>query len=59
MTNHLNTTGAAGRKPPWFDIGRFLLIVGLVVMFFLLAQSMVRHRFCVGGRVHQNGSIGQ
>jgi len=59
MTDYLNTTGAAGRKPPWFNIVRFLLIVAMVVMFFLLAQSMVRHHFCGGGRDHRNGSIGQ
>ena len=59
MTTHLNTTAPAGRKPPRFGIGTFLFIVALAVIFFLLAQSMVHHRFCGGGRVHPNGSIGQ
>jgi hypothetical protein len=52
-----NTT-ASGRKPPRFGIGSVLLAVVLAVIFFLLAQSMVRHRFHEGGRFHRNGSIG-
>jgi hypothetical protein len=59
MTTDLNATDPAGRKPPSFGIGQFLLIVGLAVILFLLGHSMVRHRFFQGGRVHRNGSIGQ
>jgi hypothetical protein len=59
MTTYLNTTASGGRKPPRFGIGSFLFIVVLAVIFFMLAQSMVRHRFFEGGRVHRNGSIGQ
>jgi hypothetical protein len=55
----LNTTDLAGSKPPSFGIGRFLFVVVLVVMLLLLGQSMVRHRFFGGQRVHRNGSIGQ
>ena len=57
MTTHLNTTAPAGRKPPWFNIVRFLVIVAMVVMFFLLAQSMVHHRFFRGGWVDRNGRL--
>jgi hypothetical protein len=32
------------------------LFVGLLL---LLGLSMVHHRFFQGGRVHQNGSVGQ
>jgi hypothetical protein len=55
----LNTTDPAGSKPPSFGIGQFLLVVVLAVMLLLLGQSMVRHRFLGGQRVHRNGSIGQ
>ena len=58
MTTHLDTTAPERRKSPWFGIGRFLFIVILAVIFFMLAQSMVRHRFFRGGRVQRNGSIG-
>ena len=54
-----NTTSPAGSKPPSFGIGQFLFVVVLVVVLFLLGQSMVRHRFFGGQRVHRNGSIGQ
>jgi hypothetical protein len=55
----LNTTDPAGSKPPSFGIGQFLFVVVLAVMLLLLGQSMVRHRFFGGQRVHRNGSIGQ
>jgi hypothetical protein len=58
MKTYSNTTGPAGPKSPWFGIGRFLFIVALAVIFFLLAQSMVSHRFFRGGRVNRNGSLG-
>jgi hypothetical protein len=59
MTTDLNTTDPAGRTPPSFGIGRLLFAVVLAVLFFLLGQSMVRHRFFEGGRFHRNGSVGQ
>jgi hypothetical protein len=29
------------------------------VLLYLLGRSMVDHRFFRGGRIHENGSIGQ
>jgi hypothetical protein len=55
----MNTPTLDGREPPSFGIGQFLFVVLLVVILFLLGQSMVRHRFFQGGREHRNGSIGQ
>jgi hypothetical protein len=55
----VNATDPAGSKPPSFGIGQFLLVVVLAVVLLLLGQSMVRHRFFGGQRVHRNGSIGQ
>jgi hypothetical protein len=55
----LNTTDPAGSKPPSPGIGQFVFVVVLVVMLLLLGQSMVRHRFFGGQRVHRNGSVGQ
>jgi hypothetical protein len=48
-----------GRNSAWADFGRFLIIVLLAVAMLLLGQSMVHHRFHEGGRVHENGSVGQ
>jgi hypothetical protein len=53
MTTHSNTTAPEGEKPPSFGIGKFLFIVVLAFIFFLLAQSMLRHRFFKGRRVNQ------
>jgi hypothetical protein len=38
---------------------KFMFIVVLTALIFLLAQSMVKHRFFRGGALHPNGSIGQ
>jgi len=59
MAGSIHTTDPKEPEPPSFGIGHFLFIVFLAVIFFLLGQSMVRHRFFQGGRVHRNGSIGQ
>jgi len=53
----LKTTALAGRNSPWFRIGKLLFVAVLAVMLFLLAQSMVRHRFFRGGWVNRNGSL--
>ena len=37
---------------------KFLFVV-LIGLIFLLAQSMVEHRFFQGGVLHPNGSVGQ
>jgi hypothetical protein len=59
MASPSNMPDPAGRKPPSFGIGQFLLVVFLAIIFFLLGQSMLRHRFFQGQRYHRNGSIGQ
>lgn len=42
-----------------YHVGRVVLVGLLFVMFLLLGQSMVQHRFFEGGRYHANGSVGQ
>jgi hypothetical protein len=53
MTPISNTTDPAGRPSPWLGIVKFLLLVILVGLIFLLGQTMVRHRFFRGGWVDQ------
>jgi hypothetical protein len=57
MTTDSNPTAPAGRVPPGFGVGKFLFIVVLAIIFFLLAQSMVRHRFHAGGQFNRNGTL--
>jgi len=52
MTTYSNTPAPEGEKEPSFGIGKFLFVVVLAVVFFLLAQSMVRRRFCEGRRIN-------
>jgi len=56
MTTRSNAKGLAGLKPRWFAIVRLLFIVALVVILFLLGQSMVHHRFFRGGWVNRQGT---
>ena len=57
MATYSNTPAPEGEKPPSFGIGKFLFVIVLAVIFFLLVHSMVHHRFFRGGRVNRNGSI--
>jgi hypothetical protein len=55
MATYSNKT--TGGKSPWSGIAKFLFIVLLVVLFLLLAQSMVHHRFFRGGSANANSSL--
>jgi hypothetical protein len=57
MKTNSNSAGSAGRKPPQFGIGSLVFVVVLVVVFFMLGQSMVRHRFFRGGWMTRNGVL--
>jgi hypothetical protein len=58
MTIEPNETPGEGRRPLMPRIGTFIWIVVLVVILFLLAHTMVRHRFHRGGRANPNDTIG-
>jgi hypothetical protein len=45
------------RNPPSFGIGKFLFAILLAVIFLLLVQSMVHHRFFKGGHDHRLGYL--
>jgi hypothetical protein len=51
MKNDSSTPAPEGEKAPSFGIGSFLFGVVLAFVFFLLAQSMVRHRYCEGRKI--------
>jgi ABC-type microcin C transport system permease subunit YejE len=52
-----STRDQSGRTIPWLGIGKFLLLAIMTIMFFLLAQSMVRHRFHRGGWVNKHDTL--
>jgi hypothetical protein len=39
------------------EVGRIVFFVALAVSFFLLAESMVNHRFFKGGRIDRHGVL--
>jgi len=57
MTTDLDASAPEERRSMWLRIGKLLFIVALALLFFLLAHSMVRHRFFRGGWRNQHGSI--
>jgi hypothetical protein len=57
MTTDLDRMAPEERKSMWSGIGKLLSIAVLALLFFLLAHSMVRHRFFRGGWRNQHGSI--
>jgi hypothetical protein len=59
MTTDLKPTDPKREKSPWFRVGQFLFLVALAIAFFLLGQSMVRHRFFQGSRMDRHGHIRQ
>jgi hypothetical protein len=58
MTADSNAPSGEGRKPPKPGIATFIWIVVLVVILFMLAHTMVHHRFHRGGRANPNGTTG-
>jgi hypothetical protein len=59
MRTPWNTMDPDERRVRLGGILKFLFIVVLTALFFLLAHSMVEHRFFQGGALHPNGSVGQ
>jgi hypothetical protein len=59
MDTNSNPEIQPGQRPRGAVIWKFLFMAVLFVLLFLLAQSMVNHRFFRGQREHHNGSIGQ
>jgi ABC-type microcin C transport system permease subunit YejE len=54
MKVNSKTTAPAARNSPWLGIVKFLFLVILIAIIFLLGQDMVRHRFFQGGWVSQH-----
>jgi hypothetical protein len=57
MTTNANKESSEPQGPPWFRIVRFLFLVVLVIAIYLLALSMVHHRFFRGGYVNEHGVL--
>jgi hypothetical protein len=53
MTVISNTKDLEARPSPWLGLVKLILLVVMVGLIFLLAQSMVTHRFFRGGWVDQ------
>ncbi len=60
MTTYFKTSPSHHiRRQPTFGLWKLLFALFLMVIFFLLGQTMERHNFHQGQRIHRDGSIGQ
>ncbi len=59
MTHQTQAPDPPDQKSRRYKIGFILFLVGLLVAFFLLGQSMVNHRFFRGSRMDRNGHLTQ
>jgi hypothetical protein len=46
------------QRSPWPGFARFLFIVVLTVLLFVLVSNMVRHHFFNGGQMNQHNVTG-
>jgi len=59
MDPNLPSPSKPGRKPLPPGVATVVFVAIFLILTFLLGRSMVEHRFFQGGRIHENGSIGQ
>jgi hypothetical protein len=53
MSTNSKMIGPTEQNSPWLGVVKFLFLVFLIVIIFLLGRDMVRHRFFRGGWVNQ------
>ena len=59
MVSKRDNTGPEENQWPWLGFGKFVLLMLMVAMFFLLGQSMVQHHFFTGGELNnRDAAIG-
>ncbi len=59
METDSKSSQGPGKKPLSGRIWMAVFLAIFFVLVYLLGRSMVDHRFFRGGRIHENGSIGQ
>jgi hypothetical protein len=57
MNSALATKSFAAGNASWRRFVKPLFIILLSILFFLLALSMVHHRFHRGGRMNERGTL--
>jgi hypothetical protein len=59
MTKAENRLPDPERETSLFQVVTIIFVALFFAVVLMLGISMVHHRFFRGGRVHQNGSVGQ
>ena len=58
MSTNRNENNQDEQSSPWLGFARFLFIVVVTVLLFVLVNSMVRHHFFSGGQQNQHDVTG-
>jgi hypothetical protein len=58
MATNRNESDREEQNSPWLGVAKFLFIVFLAAMFFLLVRSMVQHHFFSGGQMNRHDLTG-
>jgi hypothetical protein len=59
MVAKRDNKGPKEQQPAWVGFTKFLLLLTMTGLFFLLGQSMVRHHFFTGGELNnRNAAVG-
>ena len=58
MATNRNGMNQEEQSSPWLGFARFLFIVVVTVLLFVLVNSMVRHHFFSGGQMNQHDVTG-
>jgi heme/copper-type cytochrome/quinol oxidase subunit 4 len=54
MATNRHKNNQEQQRSPWLGFVRFLFIVVLTVLIFVLVSSMVRHHFFSGGQMNRH-----
>jgi hypothetical protein len=59
MVDQRHDTGSEIQVPAWVGVTKFLLLMGMIALFFLLGQSMVHSHFVDGDVSGQDAAVEQ
>lgn len=57
MANESTSTQPERERSPWFQVAQVIILLVMLVGVYLLAHSMVEHRFFRGGHMDRHGVL--
>jgi hypothetical protein len=57
MADESKSTAPERERSPWFQAGQVVFLLAMLVGVYMLAHSMVEHRFFQGGHQDKHGVL--